>query len=229
VSTKPYRTWTPRAEALLRELYPDTPTKQLARRFRRPIAYVYAKAHKLGLHKSAEYLASPHACRLRRGDNVGEAYRFPKGHVPANKGLRRPGWAPGRMAETQFKKGRPAHESRNYMPIGTEKYDVKRKVMVRKITDDPAIVSAQRWRPVHTMVWEAANGLVPAGHIVVFKRGMKTLDTAQITIDHVELVTLAENMKRNSYHTNYPKEIGLAIQARAMLTRSINKRQRNVG
>jgi len=58
----------------------------------------------MGLTKSAAYLASPAACRLRKGDNVGAARRFRPGHVPANKGLRRPGWSTGRMAETQFKK-----------------------------------------------------------------------------------------------------------------------------
>lgn len=29
-------------------------------------------------------------------------------------------------------------------------------------------------------------------------------------------------MRRNSYHTNYPREVGLAIQAKAVLSRAIN-------
>jgi hypothetical protein len=130
------------------------------------------------------------------------------------------------MAETQFKKGRPACEARNYVPIGTEKYDAKRKVTVRKITDDPALFPANRWRPVHVLVWEAAHGPVPKGHIVIFKKGLKTLVSAEITADRLDLVTLAENMRRNTYHNNYPKEVGLAIQAKAVLTRAINKATR---
>ena len=65
------------------------------------------------------------------------------------------------MRETQFKKGRPASEARNYVPIGTEKVDPKRKVLMRKVTDDPALFPVNRWRPVHVMVWEAENGPVP--------------------------------------------------------------------
>src|SRR5574337_2009025 len=137
----------------------------------------------------------------------------------------RPGWAPGRMATTQFKKGRPAQEARNYVPIGTEKYDSKRKVTVRKITDDPAIFPAMRWRPVHVLVWETANGPIPKGHIVVFKKGLKTLVSADITVDRLDLVTLAENMRRNSYR-NYPQPIPQLIQLRGALNRKINKRER---
>lgn len=48
---------------------------------------------------------------------------------------------------------------------------------------------------------------------------------SEITIDRIELVTLEENMRRNSYHNRYPKEIGLAIQARGALVRKINRRK----
>jgi hypothetical protein len=92
--------WTAKEIELVRDLYPEVPTKLIAERLGRSVEKVYARAAKLGLHKSAEYLASPDACRLRRGDKVGLACRFQPGHAPANKGLRMPGWAPGRMAET---------------------------------------------------------------------------------------------------------------------------------
>src|SRR3954469_12004177 len=99
------RLWSDQDDELLRALYPDTPNTELAQRLRRSVHAVYARAEKLGLYKSQAYLASPQACRLRRGDNVGARFRYRKGHVPANKGLRRPGWGPGRMRETQFEKG----------------------------------------------------------------------------------------------------------------------------
>lgn len=219
------RAWTSDEIETVRINYADWPTFLVAYLVGRSECAVYGLATKLGLHKSAKYLASPWACRLRRGDNPGVAYRFPKGNVPANKGLRRPGYAPGRMAETQFKKGRPAREARNYVPIGTEKYDVKRKTIVRKITDDPALFPVARWRPVHVLVWEAAHGPVPDGHIVIFRPGMKTLVSADITLDRLELVTLAENMRRNTIH-NLPEPLRKAITARGSLVRSINRRTR---
>lgn len=221
-------TWTKRMDAKLRKLYPVYTGAEVASSIGLTVAQVYNRAFQLGLRKSEEFHASDRSTRIKRArtDPRMVASQFQKGHVPANKGLRRPGWHAGRMQETQFKKGRPAHEARNYRPIGTEKYDEKRKVIVRKITDDPSIVPVQRWRPVHVLVWQAAHGPVPPGHIVRFRTGMKTLDSAQITLDRLELVTLAENMQRNTYH-RYPKEIGLAIQAKAVLTRAINQRTRN--
>jgi hypothetical protein len=221
--------WTAAEDAVLRARYPDEQTADIAHDLGLNIGRVYQRAGKLGLHKSAAYMASDAAGRIQRGrqDPRMVAHQFQKGIVPANKGRRRPGWAVGRMRETQFKKGRPAHEARNYVPIGTEKYDVKRKVTMRKITDDPAVFPAMRWRPVHVLVWEAANGPVPAGHIVVFKKGLKTLVSADITVDRLDLVTLAENMRRNTYHNNYPKEVAQLIQLKGALNRKINRRLRD--
>lgn len=118
--TKNYRRgpWAPADEARLRALYPDTVTAELARMFDRPAHSIYQKAGRMGLVKSEAYLDSEAACRLRRGDNVGAAWRFKKGQVPPNKGTRRPGWFSGRMRETQFKKGNQANPAKARLPIG---------------------------------------------------------------------------------------------------------------
>lgn len=224
------KVWTAAELARLDRIYPDATGRELTRAFHRPIGKIYQAAQRRGLHKSDAFLANRKLSgRFDKLCRAGERFRFPKGHVPQNKGLRRPGWSPGRMAETQFKKGRPAHEARNYVPIGTEKIDPKRNVLMRKITDDPTIFPVKRWRPVHVIVWESAHGPIPAGHICVFRPGMKTFDRDLITADRLEVVTLAENMRRNSFHNRYPKEIGLLIQARGALVRSINRRSRPHG
>jgi hypothetical protein len=221
--------WADAEDALLRARYPDELAADIARDLGLNVGRIHQRAARLGLRKSAAFMASDKAGRIQRGrqDPRMVAHQFQKGIVPANKGLRRPGWSAGRMRETQFKKGRLAHEARNYVPIGTEKFDVKRKVTVRKITDDPAVVPAMRWRPVHVLVWEAANGPVPSGQIIVFKKGRKTLVSADITVDRLDMVTLAENMRRNTYHNNYPKEVAQLIQLKGALTRKINRRIRD--
>lgn len=145
--------WTAIEIEILRRHYPDMITRAIADALGRTERQVYSKAASLGLKKSEEYLASPHACRLRRGDNVGAEYRFKKGHVPANKGLRRPGWSPGRMAETQFKKGEMSGAAQhNYVPIGSLRV-TKYGSLEQKVTDDPALYPAKRWRPVAHLVW----------------------------------------------------------------------------
>jgi hypothetical protein len=216
--------WMPEEDEILRRAFPHNRTSKVARVLRRSESSVHQRARKLGLKKAPAYLASPEACRLRRGDEAGKAYRFPKGHVPANKGLRRPGWHAGRMRETQFKKGAMHGAAQhNYVPIGTLR--VKDGVLARKVTDDPSMYPARRWVPVHRTVWEAAHGPVPAGHVVRFRDGMKTLIEDEITVDRLELVTFAENMRRNTVH-RYPKEIVQLVQLRGALNRKINRRSK---
>lgn len=215
------RPWKPAELAAVRTHYADTPTAQLAADLVRPVNQVYAKASALGLHKSDAYLASPAACRLRRGAGAGSATRFPKGHVPANKGLRRPGYSRGRgrMQETQFKKGQLSGRARElFKPIGTERIS-KDGYLERKINNDLPL--QRRWRAVHILLWEQHNGPLPDGHALAFRNRDKT----DIRRENLELVTRAEMMRRNTYH-NYPKPIALAIQLRGALMRKINRIER---
>src|SRR5690242_9457890 len=90
------------------------PTRVVALMLGRSQSSTYQRAYNLGLAKSEEFFASPASGRTNGRQGAGS--RFPKGHVPANKGLRRPGWAPGRMRETQFTKGQMPH---NWRPVGS--------------------------------------------------------------------------------------------------------------
>lgn len=214
--------WTDEQVAELARRYPHEQTAAIARDLGRPDHTVYQKAYSLGLKKDAAYLESESSGRLTAKDTRGLKSRFKKGQTPANKGLRHPGWAPGRMAETQFKAGEMRGAAqRNYVPIGTERI-CKDGYLERKMTDDHP-VPARRWVAVHRLVWEAAHGPIPPGHAVVFRNGMRTNVAAEITADRLELVSRAELMRRNSYHTNYPKEVAQLIQLKGALNRKINR------
>lgn len=213
--------WTEVELALLTANYADSRTEDIAIALGRELQHVYAKARKLGLVKSEAYLASPDACRLRRGDEVGKNYRFPKGHVPANKGLRRPGFTAGDMAKTQFKKGQMPH---TWVPVGSYRVNPDGHLEV-KFSEVPGPYML-RWKTVHRTVWEAANGPVPKGYVLRFKPGRHTTDPALITLDALEFLTLAENMARNTVH-NMPKELVQLVQLRGALNRQINKRSRS--
>lgn len=216
--------WTRAEDKLLRKRFPNESTAAIARDLGMRVLQVSQHAHVLGLHKTAAYLASPAACRLRRGDEVGKAYRFPKGHVPANKGLRRPGYAPGRMRETQFKKGTLSGRAAQLVqPIGGHR--IADGVLWEKIAAHGLGDHRLDWKQVHRIVWEAAHGPVPKGHIVRFKEGMKTLVASEITLDRLELVTFKENMLRNSIH-NLPKPLKEVVQLRGRLMRQIHKREK---
>lgn len=208
----------------MRQLYPHVPTAELAKALGRKTHQVYGRAKAMNLRKSREYLEGPGAGRLLPGDQRGLSCRFPKGHVPANKGLRRPGWSSGRMAETQFKKGRSPEKARNYRPLGSLRIIYGN--LERKVSDDQTVYPARRWRPVHRLVWEAAHGPVPPGHICVFKPGRHTLVERDITLDRIECISLTENMRRNTVHTRLPPEARQVAQLRGALNRMINHRSK---
>jgi hypothetical protein len=212
------RFWTDHERAVLRALYPEYSAAECAQALGRGIASVYNEAHKLGLSKPIDWIARRARERSQEPTHGGRAHLFTKGITPWNKGV--PFQSGGRSAETQFKPGRPAHEASNWLPIGSERINAD-GYLERKTTDDPGLVPARRWTAVHRLVWEAAHGPIPPGFIVVFRPGMRTTSDAEITLDRLELISRAENMRRNSYH-NYPKEVAELIQLRGALNRKIN-------
>lgn len=220
------RPWTADEIETVRMNYAAWPDFLIAYLVGKSIHRVRRLARKIGLEKTGLY-TNPHA-RLWSGyehpNSV--ASRIKPGTPPPNKGKKMPkGWAPGRMATTQFKKGEMSGAAQhNYVPVGTLRINSKDGYLERKVTDDHP-VPARRWVGVHRLVWEAANGPIPAGYRVAFKPGAKTADLDEITIDKLELVTAAEMMRRNTRH-NLPLEINQAIQAKACLTRAINRATR---
>lgn len=213
----PRRRWTAEEVDLLTRRYPDTPTEEVAKQIGVTVERLYSKANQLGLKKSEAYLASPAACRLRKGDGVGAATRFKPGQQSWNKGKK--GLNLGGI-ETQFKPGhRGGKAAELYQPIGAERIS-KDGYIQRKINDDMPL--QRRWRGVHIINWEAVNGPLPKSHALVFKDGNKQ-NTA---VENLELLSRAELMHRNSYHTNYPKEVAQLVQLRGAITRQINKRSK---
>lgn len=213
--------WTDIEITILRRFYPDHMTRAIADALGRTERQVYHKAYALGLKKTPEYLASPQASRWRRGDDVGKATRFKKGMTPWNKGKPGSTGTHPNSRRTQFKKGHMSGAAQhNYVPIGSTRV-TRYGALERKVTDDPGLYPAKRWRPVAHLVWEQENGPIPKGHIVRFRDGMHTTVEDEITIDKLECISRAENMRRNSLH-RYPKEIALAIQMRGALNRKIN-------
>ena len=208
------RFWTPAEEQQLTKLYPATPMPELITRFQRDDRAIYSKARSMGLARSAEYLASEHACRLRRGDNIGAAYRFQKGHTTWNAGMK--GWQAEGCQATQFKAGQVNGMAAQLLqPVGAERI-TKDGIRQRKIREDGP--PQKRWRAYHAILWEEHHGPIPAGHIVVFR----DRDMTRIEIDNLELITRAENMRRNTIH-RYPPELKSAIRTLKKLKRTIEE------
>lgn len=208
--TKQRIPWSHEDEVKLISLYPDTPMPELIKAFQRPYWSIYNKAYQLGLKRSETYLASEHACRLRRENNPGTGTRFQKGQTSWNKGISF--HSGGRSAETQFAPGTMPH---NHVPIGSERI-TRDGIRQRKTHDDGP--PQRRWKSVHMILWEDLHGPVPPGHIVVFR----DRNTANIEIDNLELITRAENMRRNTIH-RYPPELKSTIRQLGKLKKAISE------
>lgn len=100
----------------------------------------------------------------RKRWSTGRDGRFEKGGVPANKGKSCPAGRGGRhpnAVRTHFKPGsRSGRAAERYKPIGTERIS-KDGYLERKVSDGMPLQS--RWRLVHLIRWEQANGPVPRG------------------------------------------------------------------
>lgn len=216
------RFWTPAELQLLQQAYADTLTADLARRLGRSTANVYAKARKLGLAKSAIFVAETARQRSAQIDHGGAACRFKKGETPWNLGLHyQPG---GNAVKTQFRPGCLNGRALDLVvPVGSLR--VNSDGYLQSKTNDRPGVQTLRWKAVHRLVWEAAHGSVPAGHAVVFRPGRFSTKVEEITDDALELVTRAELMRRNTIHNVLPKPLAKLAQLRGALNRQINRRQ----
>ncbi len=214
--------WTPADLATLHAHYPNADTAQLAQQLGRSPRAVHQKAAAYGIKKSAQYFKTTASGRLQTGDGRSLGQQFTKGSKPWNTGKK--GWqAGGRSAETRFKKGEMhGAAQRKYVPVGTLRLSSKDAILERKVTDAHP-VPARRWVAVHRLVWEAAHGPIPAGHVVRFKPGQRTNVLEQITLDRLECISQAENARRNSVWTNFPPEIGRLVQLKGAINRQANR------
>lgn len=99
------------------------------------------------------------AKRKRMGLSTGRDGCFRKGHVPANKGQRMPFNA--NSGATRFKQGHRAGRAEAlHKPIGTERLA---KAGYREIKVHDGLPMQSRWRALHIVNWEAANGPLSKG------------------------------------------------------------------
>jgi len=211
---KTRKVWLAAENEKLRRIYPHYSTVETAKKMGRSVASINGQAPQLGLHKTAAYLASPAACRLRREDSPGIRFRFKPGHVPFNKGMK--GWkAGGRSAETQFKKGQ---RSANYLPIGTTKKDSDGYPRIKVADGLGGFGNRKVWDFVHRRVWEVAHGPIPKGH----RLWWKDRNRDNCALENLELLSDVEHMARTTIH-NLSPELVRAILMKGALTRRIRE------
>jgi hypothetical protein len=144
---------------------------------------------------------------------------FKPGQMPANKGVKRPGWSVGRMRETQFKAGQMnGRAAQIWKPLWSDRLS-KDGYLEIKVRERKGRYG--NWVPAHILIWEDKHGPIPHGHKLVFRDG----DKAHIVLGNLELISNAEMMRRNTIHNRYPKEMVNAIMLLGAVKRKLRERR----
>jgi hypothetical protein len=215
---RPKHRWSEAQIGVLRTRFPNEVTSVVAQDLGVPDYIVSKKAAQLGIRKCGAHLSSAAGGRIQRGERRSAGTEFPKGHVPINRG--RKGWSPAGSERTRFKKGHTPWNGA--VPIGALRVN-SLGYLDRKISNDRR--GALNWRAVHRLVWEEQRGPVPKGFLVAFKKGMRTTEVEKITVDALELISLADNGRRNVMWNRYPRPLAESINLLGHIKRRLRKRE----
>jgi len=174
------RAWTDADRAFLRQNYATKTNDWLSLR--------------MGRSPKAIGIYATQVMKLHKRDSVLKACRFKPGQRPWNRGVRYQ--AGGASKQAQFGPGTRLGAAKNkLLPVGTVRMDGD-GVWLRKVADIPGDRRAS-WRPVHVLQWEAINGPVPDGCLIVFA----DRDRNNFSPANLICLTRAENMARNARRT----------------------------
>lgn len=201
-------TSTPEIDVILREEYLTVNVNQLAIKVGRSETLVKCRLRQLGLE-------IPQEIRDYR-KTIGQRI---KGDIPFNKGKKQVEYmtpeAIERTKVTRFKKGQCPHNTYgNDGAISIRRDNTGRPYKFIR-------VSVGKWELLHRYLWMQANGAVPDGRIVVFKDG----NTMNCDVSNLELITLKENMSRNTLH-QYPESLKKIIKLNNKLKKTIHDSSR---
>lgn len=142
---------------------------------------------------------------FRKGRRSSPATEFKAGHVPVNKGTK--GMFPTAGGATRFKKG---HRPHNWRPVGSERCNSDGYWEIK--VEEP-----NKWRAKHVLIWEAENGPVPKGNVIIFLDGNKN----NLKLENLAMISKAENVRKNQMHLyGGTTEIGrIAVDAAKLITK----------
>lgn len=172
VMRKKQTKWTDDMRLFVLENYYGVTTKDLTEKIN----------SEFGVDYSCKAVAS---YKKRYGLRNGIDARFPKGHVPQNKGQKMPAHVYEKAKRTMFKKGQAPV---NHRPVGSERVTVDGYVEIK--TEEPNV-----WQLKHRVIWERENGPVPEQTVLIFLDG----NPLNVSLENLKLITRSELLIMNRY------------------------------
>lgn len=199
---------TPEMDQILRDNYLNIPEKRLAKMLCKSGMFVRKRLSQLGLIIPREII-----------DQRIQDSRLKPGNIPFQKGMKQHEYMSAEAIErtkaTRFQKGQVPHNARRFK-------DGDITIRRDKLKDGKTVkeyqwirISKAKWMMLHVHNWVQKNGPVPEGYIVVFRNR----DTMNCDPSNLELITLEQNMLRNSIH-RFPVELLSTIR----LVHKLNKK-----
>lgn len=128
------------------------------------------------------------------------------------------------IARFYVKHGLKSGAASTYMPVGTVIFRETEQMYYEKVKDGPNPI--ENWRPKHQLIWEAAHGPIPEGHIVIFLDGNRS----NLDLDNLALcskpVALMLNKKGLRFSCADATKAGVLI---AQITARIYEKQKKGG
>lgn len=197
------------------EHFANTQTKKIAKALDRTEYAVSNLALRLGLKKSNEYLQTPDAGRIQKGERIGVNTEFRKGLIPANKGKKLHEFMSKegieRSKATRFKKG-------NVPPQAKGHYDGE--VSIRKCKGRPykyIRLKMGKWRELHRVLWEEAYGPIPKGYNIQFKDS----NPLNCVLENLYMISRKKQLSMNNSIHRFPPELKKTIRTLNKLKRKI--------
>lgn len=113
----------------------------------------------------------------------------------------------------------PGKRPHNYAPVGTIRTQGRQRYLVIKISEG---AWPDAWKLLHYVNWEAVHGPVPDTHVLAFRDGK----VAHVEVENLELVAKKDWILRYHPETTLPPELANIIRLKAVLSRHINKRNK---
>lgn len=198
-------------KAQIIEMYPVTATSVLAELIGHSVVTIHHFTRKSGIKKDPEFLSQQLKAGAKRLQELGKAYRFPKGIQPFNKGTKGLTGNHPNTRRTQFKKGMKPH---NHRPgIGHERITVDGYIEIK--TRDG---SGENYEHKQRVVWREAHGTIPVGAVICFRDGNRQ----NCDLSNLEMISRKQLRDRNHWK-HYPPEVIEQIRMMTNFNRKLNK------